>query len=769
MRGNIFTCLILSLFVTFGKAQILTGGIYNKQGTPIAYANVIVCQLADSSFVNGCISEEDGIFSLSLPENKEYILKVSYIGYKNATKRCISGDIGRIILEADAVTLGEIEVKGQLPTFRMKGSSLLTNVQHSLLSTVGTANDVLKRIPGIIGGEGEFMVFGKGAPLIYINNREVKDNSELAQLSSNDIAEVELITNPGAEYDATVQAVLKLKTVKRKGDGVSGYVSAYGSEGLHFSNREQLNLNYRKNGFDLFGSAAYVSNRQEQEQHSEQHTCLDTLWRSRTAMESLTHRKTLNTQLGMNYEIGKNQSAGFRYDYTHIDATFRTSSSSDYFADAALFDALITENRQPLQHKKHRLNAYYTASFSDRWLIDFNFDHLTGRNERKQEINETSRESTDRTLHTNNLTKDHLYAYKLILGYVASSLEIKLGHEFSFISQKNNYLNTEGTLPSSANRIKDRKAAAFASVAYSFDRFSLDAGLRYEHAVYDYYEGEVFMPEQSRVYDRVYPDLSVSYDLKPVQLSLTYSEKTRRPYFYQLRNDIQYNDRFSYETGNPALQPQIQRYLNFRVGYRDLLFNVGYSHIKDYIAFTTKPYPDDQRITLFWVKNYPKLEALNLMLSYSPKWGIWEPSFTIYLDKPYFSMDRSLGKLTLNKPSGTFYFENMWRLPAGFVLSLDMDYATAGNWDVYYNRPQGGVDLGLRRSFLKNMLDVNLQGFDLFKTRRTSNVMYGEAADFSRWNYSDRRQVRLTVTYRFNATRSKYKGTGAAKEEINRL
>lgn len=47
--------------------------------------------------------------------------------------------------------------------------------------------------------------------------------------------------------------------------------------------------------------------------------------------------------------------------------------------------------------------------------------------------------------------------------------------------------------------------------------------------------------------------------------------------------------------------------------------------------------------------------------------------------------------------------------------------------------------------------------------------MYGEAADFSRWNYSDRRQVRLTVTYRFNATRSKYKGTGAAKEEINRL
>lgn len=769
MKQPALVCVFFCLATLFGRAQTLTGIICDDKEVPVAYANIIVSSLPDSTFVAGCVSGEDGRFRLLLPEDKEYELTVSYIGYKNVYRKCKGGDIGRILLEPDAISLDGVEVKGQLPTFRMKGASLLTNVQHSLLSTVGTANDVLKRIPGIIGGEGEFTVFGKGAPLIYINNREVKDNSELAQLSSNDIAQVELITNPGAEYDATVQAVVKIKTVKRKGDGLSGYVSAYGSEGLHFSNREQLNLNYRKNGFDLFGSIAYLSNRQEQEQRSEQNTYLDTLWRSRTAMEILAHRKTLNTQVGMNYEIGKNQSAGFRYDYTHSDATFRMSSSSDYFAGEDLFDALLTENRQPLKQKKHRLNAYYTALFNDRWLVDFNFDQLAGWNRRKQEIVETSQEASDRELHTVNRTRDNLYAYKLMLGYVASSWEIKIGHEFSFISQKNNYLNVEETLPSSVNRIKDRKAAAFASVAYSLDRFSLDAGLRYEHAVYDYYDRGVFMPEQSRVYDRVYPNLSLSYDLKPVQFSLSYSEKTRRPYFYQLRNDIQYNDRFSYETGNPALQPQIQRYLNFRVGYKDLLFNLGYSHIKDYIAFTTKPYPDDRRINLFWVKNYPKLEAVNLMLSYSPKWGIWEPSLTLYLDKPYFSMDRSLGKLSLEKPSGTFYWENMWRLPAGFILSLDMDYATAGNWDVYYNRPQGGVDLGLRRSFLNNTLDVNLQGFDVFKTRRSSNVMYGEAADFSKWNYSDRRQVRLTMTYRFNATRSKYKGTGAAREEINRL
>lgn len=570
-----------------------------RKGCPIAYANVTLSGLPDSSFVVGCITGEDGNFCLSLPEKKEYWLTVSYLGYKNISRKCVDGNIGFLVLEPEAVTLEGVEVKRHIPTYRMKGASLLTNVQHSLLSTVGTANDVLKRIPGMIGNEGEFTVFGKRAPLIYIDNREVKDNWELSQLSSNDIAQVELITNPGAEYDATVQAVLKIKTVKRKGDGVSGYVNAYGSEGHRFSSREQLNLNYRKNRFDLFASVAYLSGRQKQEQHTVQYAYLDTLWRSQGAMEMLTHRKNLNAQAGMNYEIGKDQSAGLRYDYTDVQAIFGTFSSSDYYANEALFDALLTTNAQNLTQKKHRLNAYYTALFSDRWSIDFNFDQLTGWNKRKQEIEETGRESADRNLHTVNRMNDYLYAYKLVLGYMPPSLEIKAGHEFSFISQMNNYVNIEQTLPSSVNRIKDRKAAVFASVAYSLRRFSLHAGLRYEHAAYDYYGRGVLMPEQSRTYNRLYPDFSFSYDLKPVQFSLTYSEKTNRPYFYQLRNDIQYNDRFSFETGNPALQPQTQRYVSFRMGYADLLFNIGYSHIQDYIAFATKSYPDDKRITLF--------------------------------------------------------------------------------------------------------------------------------------------------------------------------
>ena len=100
-------------------------------------------------------------------------------------------------------------------------------------------------------------MFGKGEPLIYINNRLVRDNSELERLSSKDISKVELIQNPGAEYDATVKAVLKIRTVRHAGEGLGVNVRSNVSQSHKTSNTDQLNLNYRKNGLDLFGMVNY--------------------------------------------------------------------------------------------------------------------------------------------------------------------------------------------------------------------------------------------------------------------------------------------------------------------------------------------------------------------------------------------------------------------------------------------------------------------------------------------------------------------------------
>ncbi|MDE6464715.1 MAG: hypothetical protein K2L16_08830 [Muribaculaceae bacterium] len=104
--------------------------------------------------------------------------------------------------ETDSVsyTLGEIVVRANPRVTSLKGDALLTRVAGTQLEHAGTANDVLKQVPMVLGSDGSFEVFGKGSPAIYVNGRLLHDASELAQISSENIRNVELITNPGSGY-----------------------------------------------------------------------------------------------------------------------------------------------------------------------------------------------------------------------------------------------------------------------------------------------------------------------------------------------------------------------------------------------------------------------------------------------------------------------------------------------------------------------------------------------------------------------------------------
>ena len=119
------------------------------------------------------------------------------------------------------IELRELVVKGGLPNTRIKGNAMITRVEGTPLATSGSRGELLVKVPGMTGAEESPEVLGKGAPLIYINGRLLRDDSELKRLRSEDIRDVEVINNPGAQYDATVRAVVRIRTVKQQGDGLS--------------------------------------------------------------------------------------------------------------------------------------------------------------------------------------------------------------------------------------------------------------------------------------------------------------------------------------------------------------------------------------------------------------------------------------------------------------------------------------------------------------------------------------------------------------------
>ena len=214
----IFTAL--TLFSTVAKAQqTICGWVTDEQRSPIEYANVIALSVRDSSLVTGAVTDNAGKFLLTLPANSAQVfLRVSGIGYEQRNVSLpLAGDT--LLLKSEAKAMEGVTVTAQRPKMAIRNDALVTTIVGSSLAKAGSGNDVLKHIPLLTGKEGSYSVVGRGAAVIYINNRKITDATEIERLNSSDIKDVEVVTNPGARYDATVSAVIRIHTVRKVGDG----------------------------------------------------------------------------------------------------------------------------------------------------------------------------------------------------------------------------------------------------------------------------------------------------------------------------------------------------------------------------------------------------------------------------------------------------------------------------------------------------------------------------------------------------------------------
>ena len=113
---------------------------------------------------------------------------------------------------------------------------------------------------------------------------------------------------------------------------------------------------------------------------------------------------------------------------------------------------------------------------------------------------------------------------------------------------------------------------------------------------------------------------------------------------------------------------------------------------------------------------------------------------------------------------------NSFTLPENFLLSLDMQFRSKGDLrNVYFDRFNSYVDISLRKSFLNDALSIEVRGDDLFRQQKSKTLLRSGAYSFSKDHRYDSREFSISLRYRFNTTKSKYKGTGAANDELRRL
>ena len=444
MKKIVVVSLMLLTAVTAFAKKDWKGKVVDENGDPVAYANVAVLSKADSTVVCGAVTEEDGTFNIVTAQN-DGIMMVAMLGYKTVYITPVDGAV--ITLLSDTAMLESAVATAVMPKTKITGEGLQTNIRGSVLENVGDANDVLAKTPGIIRNQDGLQVIGKGAPLIYINGRRVTDSSELQRLQSNEIQSVEVITNPGAQYDATVRAVVRIKTIKRQGDGFGFNFSASDAQSLRkaaFNDpAANLNLNYRTGGVDIFAGINYNKSHFLQISDAEKETTGTPRFLDQATIDGTGATQNLGGNAGINWQIADNHFLGGKVEWGRTLGLWDQTTITDKVSrDGELMDDITTLTEDfmgPVAPYNIGTNLYYNGTLGGKLNIDFNADYYTSASTSKSVSNETSKMTEDAKVSTDADNRNQLCAAKLVLSYPVWMGQLQVGTEETFSRLKDSY------------------------------------------------------------------------------------------------------------------------------------------------------------------------------------------------------------------------------------------------------------------------------------------------------------------------------------------
>lgn len=766
----LFCCHFAILF-----AQRIDGRVTDAQGVGLPYVNISILTLPDSAFVVGTTTGEDGHFRLDIPVGN-HTVKITGLGYAAQYRACTPQDLARIVLQDADNQLGEAVVRAERPKVLVKGEGLKTIVAGSVLEKNATIERLLECIPNVSVQGDKVVVFGRGEALIYINGRKMRDKSELDRLTPDNIKDVETILNPGARYPAATKAVVRITTKKPLGEGwaVDARLHADVNEKGSWSEWARVGLNYRKKRLDLNWYLMANDYDNYSEKWFEMDAYLAHTWQQSLPISGHNGGKAFHTNFSAAYQIAPDHSIGGRLTFSSDRPSMSFLQSNQIRRNGALVETGLGKLEQGAGSFEHSWGSslYYVGKIGP-LMIDWSGDWWQ-KNQRdaldtQEQFTPAGGVMQQNEVKTQTKTDNKLLASRLVLTAPIWEGSLSVGGEYSGTRRSTDYtILPVGLIPETHNQFREYYSSAFAEYGHSFGPLDVNLGLRYEHVDFNYYNAGVRVAEQSRIYNNLFPSITLSMPLGKLQTQLSYGADIERPPYYMLGSGIQYDNRYTYETGNPFLVPAISRNLSLTLSYKWLLFNAIYLHLTDPILTMMKSYENNPEIMLNRPENGPKADRLFLSATLQPVVGIWHPQFRATVTKQWFNMPTPFD-VGLYRAQATLRIDNAFDTKWGY-WRLITTLQTTGNEDNGYNpKPYFCTSLSWYKSFLKDRLSIECYLYDLFGTGDNYGRIYSGALYTVKQHINSMSNFSITLRYKFNTSASKYKGSSAGSAQRNRM
>ena len=744
------------------------GRIVDERGNAAEYATIALLSPIDSTIVGHGVSNENGSFVI--PCNYRKVLaRITYIGYKTVNRIYNNTEMGIIKLQPKTMIVKGVVVKGDRPQYKMLSGGMEVAVEHTLLSKMANTFDVLSLLPRVSVDGQKISVFGKGAPIIYINNKRVHDNNEIVNITPDNIKSISVITSPGAEYDAEVESVIRIQTKERRANGFSLRADAYGKYNKWMSDYELISTSYQTKKFEIANSIWTMGTHDGEDNNLITDIYLpDKHYYNDQLIHLDTNNRFLSEKLSADYSLNDSNSIGGSYRYYGMFKGRTNSVSRQDVLLNGMAQGSIDQNEvMKPSLSLHQADVYYVGKVGHVG-VDFNATYYAVKNRRNDEGFEISKELGNQEVHSSNRQNSDMWAGKLVVNIPLWKGNMSVGTEMSKTDSHGTFLNEEQLVPSTKTDIHERNIAGFAQYGLVLNKWTVGLGVRYENIVRDYLSDGVKQDDVSRKYNNFFPNLSVSWNKGNWNWQLNVNEKIHRPSYRQLGNFMQFDNRFLYEGGNPTLQPEKVFNVETMMLYKWLNVSVGYKYLKDVMEWTKYIYPGKE-FAYNTSLNFDHKQLLYASVHVSPKFGIFRPTWKFNYSQQFFDTKKYGASKALSKPLLLCSLNNNFALSETMNAAISLNASTTHADGFLMMKSGYSVNLQFDKSFANRTWIIYLSANDIFKTAKERWTMYGLGAGTMKDCYNYTRNISLQVTYNFNAKRSKYKGTGAGNEEKSRL
>ena len=754
------------------SALTVSGNVRELGGNAIEFANIALYNMVDTAFVCGTVTDGEGNYSLVTSDDSPCFFKCSFIGYEPFISiASTANSVIDVVMYRDTYALNEVTVSASAPENRLTARGLITNVSNTLLAALGTADDILDYIPLVVREGESFSVFGHGQPIFYINGRKMPDRYELQRIQSRDVVSVEVITNPGAKYPASVSSVIMIKTRRPTGEGISGALGSDYQQAHKSAFTEQGSLNYRSGGWDVFTQFGFNKSTSREVNDSYLGIETDRIWEHIASEHIQNITKHMSVTGGINYTVSDKSSAGVRYTFSSTplsrESGVRLSESLENTDLADVINARIDILQK--KNPSHLLNAYYVGAIGD-VDVNLNIDYVESKKGSILNNEEHNQAGDVRRVNSESDIMNRLIASKLIMEFPLLGGKVSAGAEISHTNRHDNYSNRENYVKATNTRLVNTNVAPFVEYAKNLRFGEFSVGLRFEHLNFKYYEDGVKMDGQSRKYSHLYPSFAWSKRFGGVQLQASYNLYTTHPTYSELSGNVIYANRYQYQTGNPYLKSGINHNGSLTGMWRFVILNIGYDDKRDAIIHSMKVSPLNPSVSVLSYTNVPTIKTAFAYLTLRPVFGVYRPQLMLAFSKQWFSL-RSVGDMVhLGKPLYSARLNNIFVLPNDWQLNVS-GFVASRHSMLNYNdqRISGQCNLSVYKWFMKKSLQIRVTANDIFETSKTEIYYFMDCARGTQHSYSDSRNFSVGVRYYFNPTKSKYRGRGAGQAEKDRM